>query len=133
MIGEQQKGHVYYRCHDAACPSASLREETIAAAIEQQLAMLAFTEDEREVLRQKSQALTVDWSTQRDQQVQRVKLQLERFTFREFRKRSAVQCMARSGVDVAATACLLASEWLDRRIGRSVPLRRATNASSIPA
>jgi glycosyltransferase involved in cell wall biosynthesis len=49
---------------------------------------------------------------------------LERFTFREFRERSAVLRVARSVVDVAATASLMAAEWVDRRLDRGVPLRR---------
>ena len=61
------------------------------------------------------------------------KRQLERFTFREFRQRSAVQRMARSAIDVAATAGLMAAEWVDRRTGRGVPLRRAIHASPMPA
>jgi site-specific DNA recombinase len=29
LIGERQKGHVYYRCHTATCPTTSVREERI--------------------------------------------------------------------------------------------------------
>ncbi|MEP3893168.1 MAG: recombinase family protein [Litorimonas sp.] len=33
MIGERQKGHVYYRCHTRECPSNSIREEAMSVAI----------------------------------------------------------------------------------------------------
>ena len=33
LIGERQKGHVYYRCHTASCPVTSLREEFVDAAL----------------------------------------------------------------------------------------------------
>jgi len=58
---------------------------------------------------------------------------LERFTFHEFRERSAVLRMARSAVDVAATAGLIASEWVDRRLDRGVPLRRALHEATSTA
>src|ERR1051325_268168 len=32
LVGERQKGHVYYRCHNAACPGACVREEALEAA-----------------------------------------------------------------------------------------------------
>jgi glycosyltransferase involved in cell wall biosynthesis len=58
---------------------------------------------------------------------------LERFTFHEFRERSAVLRMARSAVDLAATAGLIASEWVDRRLDRGVPLRRALHEAASTA
>jgi glycosyltransferase involved in cell wall biosynthesis len=76
----------------------------------------------------------------RDATVQRERAQylvrkrgLERFTFHEFRERSAVHWMARSVADVAATTCLMASEWVDRRLNRGVPLRRALHDAPITA
>jgi GT2 family glycosyltransferase len=60
------------------------------------------------------------------------KRQLQRFTFQEFRERSALGRLARSAADVAATGCLLATEWVDRRTGR-LPLKRATYAAPVTA
>ena len=43
LIGERQKGHVYYRCHGMECPTTSLREEsieTLALAMIEPLEML---------------------------------------------------------------------------------------------
>lgn len=34
LIGERQKGHVYYRCHTRACPPTSLRESAIDEQVE---------------------------------------------------------------------------------------------------
>jgi len=33
IIGEWQKGHVYYRCHTSSCPVTNLREEFVDAAL----------------------------------------------------------------------------------------------------
>ena len=46
LIGERQKGHVYYRCHTKGCPTKGLREETIDAAIQDQFAPFVFTEQD---------------------------------------------------------------------------------------
>lgn len=32
LIGEQQKGHVYYRCHIRSCPTTTVREESVESA-----------------------------------------------------------------------------------------------------
>lgn len=46
LTGERQKGHVYYRCHSAVCPRASLREEAIDDAIRLRLSPFTFTDEE---------------------------------------------------------------------------------------
>ena len=46
VIGEKQKGHVYYRCHSAQCPTTSVREETVDAALKPILQGLTFTSGE---------------------------------------------------------------------------------------
>lgn len=43
MIGERQKGHVYYRCHTASCATKSFREEVIHEQIEEALRRFALT------------------------------------------------------------------------------------------
>ena len=33
LVGERQKGHVYYRCHTKTCPLTGVREEVLEAAV----------------------------------------------------------------------------------------------------
>ena len=33
LVGERQKGHVYYRCHTKGCPTTSIREESASAGV----------------------------------------------------------------------------------------------------
>jgi site-specific DNA recombinase len=40
LIGEMQKGHVYYRCHTSQCPTTSIREEDVEAKIAEVLSPL---------------------------------------------------------------------------------------------
>ncbi len=50
MIGEVQKGRVYYRCHSPGCPTTSVREDCIDAQVLQTLRSLRLTEDAKERL-----------------------------------------------------------------------------------
>lgn len=47
LIGERQKGHVYYRCHTRGCPTTTVREETVDTFIRRLLAPLALRDDEQ--------------------------------------------------------------------------------------
>ncbi len=47
LIGERQKGHVYYRCQTRTCPTTGVREDTADAAIIATLAPLHFNDRER--------------------------------------------------------------------------------------
>lgn len=51
LVGERQKGHVYYRCHMPTCRGTSLRETEIEESVRQLLALLAFDETELRELR----------------------------------------------------------------------------------
>jgi site-specific DNA recombinase len=53
LIGELQKGHVYYRCHAKACPSRTLREETMQQHVIGQLRRLEYCQEERQYFRDK--------------------------------------------------------------------------------
>src|SRR5262249_21291589 len=48
LIGERQKGHVYYRCHGVACGPTSIREEQVEAVFENLVSRLRFVGEERE-------------------------------------------------------------------------------------
>jgi hypothetical protein len=46
LIGERQKGHIYYRCHTQACITKTIREEKIDATVIRAFAMLNLDDDE---------------------------------------------------------------------------------------
>lgn len=46
LIGERQKGHVYYRCHSQTCRGTTLREDRIDAQISCFLDLVSLNEDE---------------------------------------------------------------------------------------
>ena len=49
LIGELQKGRVYYRCHTSGCPT-SVREDHVDACIRQAIARMELSEEEHEAL-----------------------------------------------------------------------------------
>ncbi len=68
LIGEVQKGHVYYRCHTMDCPTTSIREETIDARIALEFQKLHFTAAEHECLLDALKDQKVNWAENREQE-----------------------------------------------------------------
>lgn len=50
LIGELQKGHVYYRCHTKSCPLTGIREEVLEAAVARAYVTLQLTDTQRTAL-----------------------------------------------------------------------------------
>jgi len=50
LIGELQKGHVYYRCHTKTCPLTGVREEVLEAAVAGAYATLKLSDAQRTAL-----------------------------------------------------------------------------------
>jgi site-specific DNA recombinase len=51
LIGEIQKGHVYYRCHTRGCTPKAFREEQLDATVSQTIGLLKLDDEEREYAR----------------------------------------------------------------------------------
>ena len=62
LIGERQKGHVYYRCHTRGCPTSGIREEVIEDEFLQALKPLQFTKREDDYFREKILQLRAEWT-----------------------------------------------------------------------
>jgi DNA invertase Pin-like site-specific DNA recombinase len=60
LTGEVQKGRTYYRCHSKACRGAALREDRLEAAIFEFLALLSFSDDEMQALRELARQVQED-------------------------------------------------------------------------
>ena len=52
LIGERQKGHVYYRCHTTGCDTKTVREETVESSVMSALSLLRLNSTELAMLRQ---------------------------------------------------------------------------------
>jgi site-specific DNA recombinase len=82
LIGERQKGHVYYRCHTAGCPTTTVREETVDACVAAVLKPLHFTGADREYLRRRSAALWERWGRDRQDAETALSLRTEQIASR---------------------------------------------------
>jgi site-specific DNA recombinase len=76
LIGERQKGHIYYRCHTKACSKSCVREETVEEEVLQRFSLLRLNERERAYAIQKIGGLKEDWSKQREGLTQALRLRL---------------------------------------------------------
>lgn len=75
LIGERQKGHVYYRCHTSDCTTTGFREEALDRAIRKRLEPLMLTRDELRYLLQKVVELRVKWENDREKRERALRLQ----------------------------------------------------------
>lgn len=76
LIGELQKGHVYYRCQSKDCPRPCIREETADEALCQVLAPLRFDAEEKTYFKTKLSHMKVTWESQRESEIQALTLRL---------------------------------------------------------
>jgi DNA invertase Pin-like site-specific DNA recombinase len=76
LIGEQQKGHVYYRCHAKGCPSRTVREESVSSALIRQFRRLEYSREEKDYFRAKLMNMKQGWQSQQEAVVTGLKLKL---------------------------------------------------------
>jgi site-specific DNA recombinase len=76
LIGERQKGHVYYRCHSEQCAGTSIREETVAAEVECLLKAIRFSAEEKVCFKAKILQLRGTWQSQKEDEKRSLNLQL---------------------------------------------------------
>ena len=77
LIGELQKGHVYYRCHGKQCQATSIREELADTEVNRLLQPLQFSDDETAYFKRRIAELRKHWATQMEDDRRSMKLQLE--------------------------------------------------------
>lgn len=65
LIGERQKGHVYYRCHSLACRGTSLRQDAIEREVTAFLSFLVLPEEDLRDLRELREELEQGTSSER--------------------------------------------------------------------
>ena len=76
LIGEQQKGHVYYRCHGNHWPRTSIREEKIVAEIGQLFQRLRVSDEERLYFRAKILKMRAAWASRQEEERKGLELRL---------------------------------------------------------
>ena len=82
LIGEVQKGILYYRCHTKSCPTTNVREDVVAASVSQELMKLQFTEPEKDFLRARIVQLKASWMEDRERHLHTLNLKIQQITER---------------------------------------------------
>ena len=120
LIGERQKGHVYYRCHTKDHPSTCIREEVVQAGVAKLLQSLHFSEGEKEYLRGRLETLRADWTTRLDEEVRSVKLRLDQIKDRMNRLTDAFldQALDKTMFEERKKALLLEQKETEDSLGR---------------
>jgi len=83
LIAERQKGHVYYRCHDRpfknpqSCPSTSVREEYLDAAVLERFSQIELTDGELNLARVMIEDLKKEADANRYSALDTLRLQIE--------------------------------------------------------
>ena len=76
LIGERQKGKIYYRCHTKACPTTSVREDSIEATISKYMEGFQFGPHEKAHFMIFLEANRRAWITRRNEEVTSLNLRL---------------------------------------------------------
>jgi len=76
LIGELQKGHVYYRCHTKTCPTTCVREDAIVETIEATLRPVELFPEEAAELQGMAGDFRANWETERERAIQALQFQI---------------------------------------------------------
>ncbi len=76
LIGELQKGHVYYRCHTRGCATKSIREEAIEEAVLSMVPRVHFSAEECIYLKKRVPQLRESWVSQTQDGIKALALRL---------------------------------------------------------
>ena len=75
LIGERQKGHVYYRCHTKDCPTTSVREDLALDAIRERVVRpVQLSSAELSTAQEVAHELRKDWATAQSSQREGLRL-----------------------------------------------------------
>lgn len=77
LIGESQKGHIYYRCHTKDCPEKTIRQEVVETAFMDILQKLRFSELENRYFRDQIKIAYQDATAFREAQTKALNLQTD--------------------------------------------------------
>jgi site-specific DNA recombinase len=129
LIGEVQKGHVYYRCHTKDCPATGIREEAIDDAVRQGLGRLQFSEEEKAYLATAIQDLKARWVDEKEQQLGNLNVKLQQVSERLSRLTDAYldQAIERGLFEERKVSLLFERRAIEDRLGDL-----KTNKRSIP-
>lgn len=85
LVGERQKGIVYYRCHTKSCPTTAVREELIEKNILNQIEEVRLHQIENDVLSELLNESQVNWSGTQKGLEESLRLQKNKLQYKQER------------------------------------------------
>ncbi|MAU61717.1 MAG: resolvase [Parvibaculum sp.] len=82
LIGERQKGHIYYRCHERACPTKSIRQELVDVQIGRVLKRVQLSPEEMDQVVKHFDAFDHHWEERQTTMIAAAELRLSNMTER---------------------------------------------------
>lgn len=90
LIGETQKGFIYYRCHSPSCPTTNLKEETADGKVSPLFLACELDAEERTYLREKIESMKANWQDERAEHRKALDLKLSQIAARRARLTDAL-------------------------------------------
>jgi DNA invertase Pin-like site-specific DNA recombinase len=133
LIGELQKGRVYYRCQTRGCPVTSIREDAVEGKVTQDFSPLQFSDKELAYLKLKIPELREQWETERESVIKALRLRVQNLQDRLNRLTDAYidGTVERDLFERRKTALLMEQKDIEEQLaglmanGQSVPDRLA--------
>jgi DNA invertase Pin-like site-specific DNA recombinase len=129
LIGEIQKGNVYYRCQIKDCPTKTIREETVQSLVNKELQRLQFSQAERQYFEDAIKLLKTNWFAEKEKHVTALSVKREQVTERLNRLTDAFldQAIERELYEEKKTALLFERRGVEDQLSSF-----KTNQRSIP-
>jgi len=117
LIGERQKGVVYYRCHGNHPFRRSVREDTVERRVVELLTPIRFTEEHRRYFKSGILKMKQGWQSRREEEIRNLKLQSDQIKNRRERLTDAYLVRvikAATPLRVWTTSAVVNRDWVIR-------------------
>lgn len=120
LIGELQKGRVYYRCQVVDCPTTTVREDTAEGHLRSLLKLLRFTDEHREQFRVAVMEFERNHHTEQQDRRQALRLQLANVNDRLNRLTDAYLdgVLEKAGLEERNQALLMERRRIDEQLAQ---------------
>jgi hypothetical protein len=128
LIGERQKGIIYYRCHDKLCPNTSIREDIVEKQVAQYFKCFRFSKQEEQYFKTKILNLRTTWASRQEDETRNLNVKLGQLKDRLNRLTDAYldQALDKAMFEQRKTSLLLEQKTVEENLANLI---RTKNAS----
>jgi DNA invertase Pin-like site-specific DNA recombinase len=119
LIGERQKGNVYYRCHGNHLPRPSVRENIVERHILKLLQAIHIADEHKKYFKSRILKMKEVWQSQREEEVRGLRLQLNQINDRRDRLTDAYldQALDKGSFEARKTNLLFDQKGIEEKLG----------------